>query len=313
MSPIGHKAVLKPKVIFLVGPTAAGKTAVAVRLAKKLNAEIISCDSMQVYKGMDIIASKPSAAERRAVVHHLLDAVTPDKEYNVSRYRRQAVCAMRDILKRGKTPFFAGGTGLYMSIIIDGIFNAPAPDEVLRERLAAKGRRYGPQWLYRRLQKADSVAAARIHPNDTRRIIRALEVFEKTGTPISFLQQQRKGLAGSYDIRIFCLTMERGQLYERINQRVERMFRRGLEKEVRTLLTGRLSRTARYAIGIQELNAYFEGRCSRQEAVERMKKNTRNYAKRQLTWFRKDTRIQWIEAGADEKPADVAGRIKELL
>ncbi|MDD2679257.1 MAG: tRNA (adenosine(37)-N6)-dimethylallyltransferase MiaA [Candidatus Omnitrophica bacterium] len=297
------------KVIFLAGPTATGKTRVAVALARKINAEIISCDSMQIYKGMDIITSKPPAFLRKKIKHHLIGMVRPEKEYNVSKYRQEALKKIKEILKEGKTPLFCGGTGLYISILIDGIFKAKAQNPGLRKKLYRQLAKYGRDYLYKKLKRLDRQAAGKIHPHDTRRIIRALEVFEATGKPISGLQKEREGLSKYYDVRIFCLNMERSALYKRIDARVDKMFKAGLLKEVKRLLKKKLSKTSRYAIGISEVSGYLAGRYDLAEARRLMKRNTRHYAKRQLTWFRKDKRVQWINIQAKDTPAKIAGRL----
>jgi len=303
----------KGKIIFVVGPTAVGKTALAYALAKKINAEIISCDSMQIYKGMDIITSKPPKALRKKLIHHLIDILPPDKEYNVSQYRKDALKKIKQIISKDKVPLLVGGTGLYMSILVDGIFKFASKDRNIRERLYEQAKVGGGQYLYKRLQNIDSDAAARIHPHDIKRIIRALEVFESTGKRISYLQKQRRGLSEEYDIKIFCLSMEREKLYERIDQRVEKMFADGLQQEAKRLLKSRLSKTAAYAIGIKELKGYFDGLYDLGEAKRLIKTNTRQYAKRQLTWFRKDKRIRWINIKGKEKPKEIAGRILSLV
>jgi len=304
---------MKPKIIFFVGPTAIGKTEIAVILAKRINAEIISCDSMQVYKGMDIITSKPALALRRRIPHYLLSVISADKEYNASRYYKDASREIKEILNRGKVPLVVGGTGLYMSILMDGIFKSSAASEVIRNRLYRQAGERGSEYLYKRLKKIDPQAAGKIHPHDTKRIVRALEVFAATGQKISELQKQRKGLAQEYDIKVFCLNMPRERLYERIEKRVEKMFSDGLVNEVKRLLKSKLSKTAAYAIGIRELKGHFDGLYGIEEAKQLIKRNTRLYAKRQMTWFRKDKRINWIQIGEKEKPLAVANRIwKEL-
>ena len=302
-----------PQIIFLVGPTAVGKSEIAVYLAKKLGAEIISCDSMQIYKGMDIISSQASLSLRRRVPHHLISTVSPVKEYNVSQFRKEALKKIKSIINKGKIPLFVGGTGLYMTILIDGIFELETKGKGLRERLYKQAEKLGSDYLYERLQKIDPEAAQKIHPNDTKRIVRALEVFESTGKPISILQKQRRGLVHEYDVLFFGLNMERKKLYKRIDARVEKMFRAGLLAEVKRLLKLRLSRTATYAIGIRELKGYFDGLYDLEQAQQLMKRNTRAYAKRQLTWFRKDKRIKWISVQDKEKPASIANRIWKKL
>jgi len=305
--------VLKKKIFFLVGPTSIGKSAVAISLAKKIKAEIISCDSMQVYRGMDIITSKAAPTHRRLVKHHLLDAIKPHQEYNVARYRKEALEICDKLFKEGKLPLFVGGTGLYYSIIIDGLFPAVPEDKKIRAGLYKEAKAKGGGRLYKKLYKVDPAAAMKIHPNDTRRVIRALEVFMLTGKRISFLQKQRKGLGPEYEVKIFGLNTNRGSLYKKINTRVEKMFTLGLIEEVKRLLKGKLSKTASCAIGIKQLKDYFDGKYSLEEARRLIQQETRRYAKRQLTWFRKDKRIKWINIGEGEKPAAIANRIASLV
>jgi tRNA dimethylallyltransferase len=287
----------KDKIVFLVGPTAVGKTAAAAILAKKINAEVISCDSMQVYKGMEIISSQPPAAIRKKLPHHLIGIIRPAQEYNVSVYRRAALKKIKEVIRKGKVPLFVGGTGLYMSVVIDGIFDLKAADAGLRQRLYKEAENIGSHKLHNRLAKIDSEAAARIHPNDLRRIVRALEVFAVTGKPISLLQKQRKGITDQYDVKIFCLNMPRAKLHKRIVERVNKMFKQGLAAEVKRLLSRRLGKTASAAIGIKELKGYFDGAYGLDEARRQIIRNTCLYSKRQLTWFRKDKRIRWIKNG----------------
>lgn len=304
----------KPMLVFIVGPTAAGKTETAAALTKKVSAEIISCDSMQIYKGMDIITSKPPASLRKKAVHHLIDIIEPAKEFNVSKFRVEALKRIKQILKKGKTPILVGGTGLYVSILIDGIFKVKSVNKSVRSRLYKEASLFGKEFLYEKLNKSDPDAAAKIHPNDTKRIIRALEVFETTGKPISALQKQRKGLVNDFDIKIFCINMEREKLKERIDRRVEKMFLNGLVRETKRLLKSKLSRTAGSAIGIKELKGYFDGKYNLEEAKLAIKRNTKEYAKRQLTWFRKDKRIKWIQIKKDEPAEEIARKIwKELF
>jgi tRNA dimethylallyltransferase len=305
--------MMYPAIIFLVGPTAVGKSEVAACLAKKIGAEIISCDSMQIYKGMDIVTSTPSAALRKRVRHHLLGKVSPEKAYDVARYRHEALKKIKEIIKRGRIPLFVGGTGLYMSMLVDGIFQVKSQNESIRKRLYREAGRFGNGSLHRKLQAVDPEAALRIHPNDTKRMIRALEAYEVTGRPISQLQRERKGLADEFGLRIFCLNMSREALYKRIDERLVKMFRKGLVREARILLKKKLSKTASFAIGLPELKGHFEGEYDLAEAKRLMRKATRNYAKRQLTWFRKDKRIEWVEVAESETPNAVAGRVMERL
>jgi len=301
------------KIIFIVGPTAVGKSQVAAKLAEKINAEVISCDSMQVYQRMDIITSQPAGILRKKIRHHLLSVVSPLKEYNVSRYRRDALLKVKQIIHKGKIPLFTGGTGLYLSILADGIFKMKPVAKSIRQGLYKEAEKHGSIYLHRQLKKIDPQAALKIHPNDTRRIIRALEVFKATGKPISALQKQRSGLADKYDLKIFCLNIARDKLNKRIEQRVEKMFQQGLVKEVKKLLKSKLSKTAGYAIGLREVKGYLEGQYDLDTAKSMMARNTQLYAKRQLTWFRKDKRIKWIEVEDKEKCSVIAERIFQRL
>jgi len=301
------------KVIFLTGPTAVGKSAVAISLAKKINAQIISCDSMQVYRGMDIISSKVTALERKKIKHHLLDVITPDKEYNVAKYRKAAISICAKLFLKNKIPLFVGGTGLYYSIIIDGLFPKVAEDKLIRAKLNKQLKLRGSKHLYVKLLKVDPQAAKKIHPNDARRIIRALEVYFKTGSPISELQKKRIGLSKDYEIKIFGLNLNRQSLYDRIDQRVDHMFKSGLINEVRKLFKLKLSKTASAAIGFKELRDYFNGSITLEQAKLLIKLNSRRYAKRQLTWFRKDKRIEWVNIINQETPEQISQKLWKKL
>lgn len=297
-----------PKLLFLCGPTAVGKSEIAAIIAKKLNGEIISCDSMQIYKGMDILTSQPAQALRKKAAHHLIAVISPCAEYDASKYCRLATNKISEIVKKGKTPLVTGGTGLYMSLLVDGIFKNK-PDEAIRRRLYESAQKHGAAPLYKKLSEVDPEAAGKIHPNDTRRIVRALEVFESTGKPISLLQKTRKGLKDKYDIRIFCLNMPRQALYKRIEGRVEKMFDQGLVEEARRLLRKNLSTTAYRAIGIREIEGHLNGAYDLNTAKQMIARNSCLYAKRQLTWFRKDKRIKWINLETEYNPRGIAQKI----
>ena len=304
---------MKPPVIFLVGPTASGKTEIALNLAKKLNAEIISCDSMQVYKRMDILTSKPSVHWLKKIKHHLLSIKSPKNEFNVSEYRNLALKKIKSIYRKGKIPLFVGGTGFYMGILLDGIFPEADRGEKIREKLYKEAEKFGGGKLYERLSKVDPKATLKIHPNDLRRVVRALEVFEKTGKPISHWQKQRQGILEDYDVRVFCIKRSRAALIKRINARVNSMCREGALGEVKNLLKQILSRTASLAIGIREIKGYLNGEYDLDEAKRQMQHNTRLYAKRQMTWFKKDKRIEWIKAAENDSPAKITGIIWRKL
>lgn len=285
---------MNPCLICIAGPTAVGKSAVGVCLAKALNAEVVSCDSMQVYRGMRIVSSQPSLKERRGIRHYLTGYVPAEQSFNVACYCRDAAAAIRLIVKRKKVPILVGGTGLYLGALIDGIFPMDAPDPRIRVRLQRRLRQEGVAGLFVRLQKIDPEAASRIHPHDAKRIVRALEVYEASGLPISVLQKRRVGLGAEYSVRLFCLTLPLEKLYQRIEERVESMFRRGLVREIDRLRAKRLSKTSCFALGIREVGEYLDGNATLEQAKESLKLNTRHYARRQLTWFRKDRRFSWI-------------------
>lgn len=293
------------KVIFLAGPTGAGKTAVSIKLAKKINGEIICCDSMQVYKGMDILTAQPSKKENAAIKHHLFCIKKPTESFTVAQYRKLALDKIKQIHAKGKTPVFVGGTGLYAQALLDGLFVSPGENTKVRKKLQAYADKYGNKKLYAKLKKIDPVAAAKIHLNDTRRIIRAIEIYELTGKNMSALKKSTSGgIYGLYDIKLFCFFYkDRNLLYQRINKRVDMMFDFGLEKEVKRLLKLKLSKTAMQALGIKQVRGFIKDEYSLEYAKELLKKETRRYAKRQMSWFRRDKRFKWI--ALDEKGLDI--------
>ena len=278
-------------VVFLVGPTASGKTSLSLKLAKKLNAEIISCDSMCVYKDMDILTSKPTKRDRGKVKHHLIDIISPGKEFSVAEYRRLALEAIEGIFKRSKTPLFVGGSGLYVKAIVDGLFPSGKKDLAFRKRQQRLARKYGNTYLHNKLKRIDPVSAKNIHQNNLRRVIRALELYHTEKKRPSKLKNKTEPLG--YKFKIFGLEVEREKLYNNINKRVEEMFRQGLVGEVKRLSKRKLSITARGALGYREVLGYLKGKHSLEDAKYLLKRNTRHFAKRQLTWFRADERILW--------------------
>ena len=289
---------MKTEPVYIVGPTASGKTARAVQLAKRLRGEIVSADSMQVYRGMNIGTAKPTASERAEVPHHLIDILDLDETFSVARFKSLADTAITDIRRRGGVPLVVGGTGLYVKSLTEGIFDGPSADWDLRKRLRQKERDDGPGYLYGELRRVDPESAERIKPADIRRIIRALEVHELAGRTISDLQKEWERTRP--DIAIIGLTMERDLLNERIDNRVDEMFRDGLLEETKRLIGDDLerNRTAMQAIGYKEVVGCLNGEYSLDRARELLKRNSRRYAKRQLTWFRKDDRIRWFDAGS---------------
>ena len=288
---------MEARLLCLLGPTAVGKTEIAIQLSQRLNAEIVSVDSRQIYRQMDIGTAKPTPEERQAAPHHLIDCVDISQPFSVADYQSLVDTAIADIQNRGKRVLLVGGAGLYFRAVVDGLFEGPDADIALRERLEQEAAQRGVDVLHERLRACDPVSAERIHPNNVVRVIRALEVYELTGTPMSEHQQQWHQESQRYPFIAFCLTMPRALLYQRIEQRVDVMLANGLVAEVESLLAAGYARdtVALRSFGYKELIAYLDGDCTYLEAVAQLKQNTRRFAKRQLTWFRKDTRIEWID------------------
>jgi len=287
----------KRPVLFIVGPTGIGKTALALKLARKIGAEIISCDSMQVYKAMDILSQSPKPSETKKVRYHLVRFLSPTKEYSAGSFRRRAASLIDDVIMRGKLPIVVGGTGLYVKSLIDGLFPSPKASLKFRKCMYSYASRYGNRRLHNKLEKIDPLSANAIHPNNVKRVIRALEICRSTGRTMTELKNSTKGIADKYRIRIIGLTSARDKIYSDINERVEKMFASGVIDEVKKLSGKRLSKTAKAVLGYKEILGFLKNEYSLDEAKELMKRNTRRFAKRQLTWFRADKRIRWIKDG----------------
>jgi len=296
---------------FLSGPTASGKTAVGLELAGRLGAEIISLDSMALYRRLDIGTAKPTAAERMAVPHHLIDLIEPNEEFSLARYVAAAETAANDIRARGRRVLFVGGTPLYLKALLRGIFKGPAADWELRRALESSIEVHGKEWIYQRVQAVDPVAASRLHPNDTRRLIRAYEVYQLTGQPISHLQGQFDRARPPDECHVYVLDWPREELYARINGRVEMMFAFGLVAEVKQLLAQgcQFSRSARQALGYREVLEYLAAKRDLNDTLASVQIRTRNFAKRQMTWFRSLSECRWIAVRGQVDPAEVAMRI----
>jgi tRNA dimethylallyltransferase len=286
----------RPQVVIIAGPTATGKTALAVELAVRCNAEIVGADSRQVYRYLDIGTAKPTREERAVVPHHLLDVVNPDERFDTARFRTLALTAIQDILGRGKQVFVVGGTGLYLRALTRGLFPGPAADPALRARLQTRERHEGRGALHRWLGSVDPDAAARLHPNDTVRLIRALEVFLLTGTPLSHWQQVHGFRERPFSTFMVGLVSEREALAHRIAQRCRHMIANGLVDEVRGLWEQGYGPELPplQTIGYAQIGEMLRGRCSLEEALERMAKETRHLAKRQLTWLRAEREVRWF-------------------
>ena len=280
------------KIVVVAGPTASGKTALGIALAKDFNGEIVSADSMQIYRGMDIGTAKASLAEREGIPHHMLDVAEPWEDYSVARYVEQAEACCRDILRRGKLPILVGGTGLYIDSLVSGRdFAAVDSDQGLREALSAEYDALGGEAMHRRLQEIDPERAAILHPGDKRRIVRALEVYRLTGMTITEHDRQTRALPKRFDAAAIHLNFKnRSALYARIDRRVDAMVEQGLFREVEGLLAAGLSpeSTAMQAIGYKEAVRSLQGELRREDAVALIKQASRRYAKRQLTWFNRD-------------------------
>jgi tRNA dimethylallyltransferase len=299
---------------FLSGPTAAGKTAVGLELARVLNAEIVSLDSMAVYRGMDIGTAKPTSGERAAVPHHLIDLVEPDQGYSLAQYVEAAHAAVGEIASRGRVPLFVGGTPLYLKALLRGIFTGPPADWALRKRWQAMAAGEGAERLHAELARVDPVSAGRLHPRDVRRVIRALEVFEKTGRSISELQRQFDRARPAGECRVFVLDWPREQLGPRIERRVEAMFEAGLVDEVSRLLAGPHppGRTAAQAVGYREVIEHLRGARDSSATVELVKLRTRQFAKRQTIWFRSLSECRFVGMSPSRSDREVAGQIATL-
>lgn len=289
---------MKNKVAVIVGPTAVGKTKLGIELAKRINGEIISADSMQVYKYMDIGTAKPDFEEMQEIKHYMIDVLEPYEECNVAKFKEMAEECIKDVLDINKIPIIVGGTGLYINSIVDNIeFSETSTDWEYRNKLEEAANTKGVEHLYEELQKIDKEASEKIHPNDLRRIIRALEVYKITGKPISYHNRMSRTNLPKYDFFMLGLNMERAELYKRIDIRVDKMFEQGLIEEVKDLVDRGISPecTSMQGLGYKEILEYLQGSMSLDDVNETVKRSTRRYAKRQLTWFRRDPRIKWFD------------------
>ncbi len=286
---------MRNKIIVIIGPTAAGKTSLAIKLARRINGEIISADSMQVYKGMDVTSQKPSIPQLRKAKHYFISALKPSEEYSAAIFSKEAKKTIKNIIKRGKIPIIAGGSGLYIKALIEGVFPSKGKNAKLRKKLREIYEEKGKAFLHERLSRVDPEAAKKIHPNDVKKVIRALEICETEKNTKTNLREKTKGIKGEYDILMFGLRAERARLYDAINKRVDKMFSSGIVKEVEKLAGSRLSLTAGQALGIKEIKGFLEENYSLQDAKELLKRNTRRFAKRQFTWFNADKRIVWLD------------------
>lgn len=290
---------MKKKIIAVVGPTASGKTALSIALAKDFGGEIISCDSMQIYKGMDIGTAKPTVDEMQGIPHHLIDIINPDEEFSCADYATLAKQKIDELSEKNKLPIFCGGTGLYIDNVISNTnFSDAGKDEAFRLALAMEVELFGTEYIHKKLAEIDPESAEAIHPNNVPRVVRALEIFHTTGTTKTEWDKKSKMIDSPYDACVICLDYkDRGILYSRIDKRVDIMVEQGLVDEVKSLYCDKkikFSTTARQAIGYKEIIDYLDGIVSLDEAIEAIKIGTRNYAKRQLTWFRRNKNAHFI-------------------
>ena len=307
---------MSKKIVVVCGPTASGKTALSIALAKAFGGEVVSADSMQIYRGMDIGTAKPTLEEREGIPHHMLDVAEPGEIYSVSRYVQEATACVEDILSRGKLPIVCGGTGLYIDGLIRGTDFQPAgTDNGIREELEKEWEAQGAEAMMARLAAVDPDSAERLHLSDKRRILRALEVYLATGETITAHNARTKAIPPRFEaVMIGLNTQPRDILYGRIDRRVDVMLEQGLLREVQTLLEkGLLEGTAAQAIGYKELLAHFRGEMTLDAAADLIRQKSRNYAKRQLTWFRRDERVKWIVYNAPQAAQAVLQEATEYL
>ncbi|UUO05080.1 tRNA (adenosine(37)-N6)-dimethylallyltransferase MiaA [Blastopirellula sp. J2-11] len=296
---------------YLTGPTAGGKSAIGLQLAQRIDAEILSLDSMALFRGMDIGTAKPSPAEQALVPHHLIDVLDPSEDSSIANYLEMAAAAVRDIRARGKQALFVGGTPLYLKGLLRGLTSGPAPDLDFRRTVEEEVAVIGAEALHQRLKQVDPLSAARINANDVRRMIRALEVYKVTGQPISHLQNDFDEGRDAADCRVFALDWPRAELHARINRRVDQMFANGLVAEVEKLFAHKtpLSDTALQAVGYREVIDHLEGKCSLTAAIEKVKVRTRQFAKRQCTWFRSLGECRMTPLSGELNPQQIADEI----
>ncbi len=287
----------KPKIIVICGPTASGKTALSIQLAKKINGEIVSADSMQIYKDMDIGTAKPSIEEMDGVKHYLIDNVSPTIRYSVANYKKDALNAIEEILKKGKTPIIVGGTGLYVDSLVNGIeYDDLEIDLEYRQQLEQEAKEKGLEELYNKAIQIDAEAMKKISPNDKKRIFRVLEIYHSTGKTKTEQEIESREKENPYEYVVFAINMDREKLYERINKRVDIMIENGLVDEVKSLINkyDELP-TAIQGLGYKEVVSYLNNEITYEEMIEKIKQETRRYAKRQLTWFRRNKQIIWLD------------------
>ena len=303
------KALEPTKIITIAGPTGAGKTGLAINLARRFNGEIIGADAMQIYRFMDIGTAKPTPDERAAIPHHMIDVVDPEEDFDAAAYADLAHAIIRQVSDRGRTVFVVGGTGLYIKALIHGLFPYNGSDPAVRRRLKQCAQADGGAAIYQRLAEVDGAAAQKIHPNDTYRIIRALEVFEVTGEPLTVFHQRHGFREKRYETLELGISWPRQELYARIDQRVDHMLEQGFVDEVRRLLAMGYGRDLKsmQSLGYRHMTAFLRGESTLEQAVATLKRDHRRYAKRQLTWFNANQSVNWIHPQQADRAADRTG------
>ncbi len=297
--------------VVLVGPTAIGKSRIAIEVARALGTEILTADSTQVYRGMNVGTDTPPEEDRQRVPHRLIDLVEPDEPFNAGEFRRRALREISRLDEHGLLPLVVGGTGLYVRALLNGLWAGPPSDRALRRKLEEEARARGGEAMYRELGRVDPATAGRLHPRDTVKVLRALEVYRQTGVPLSKAHEAHRERATPFRALLLGLTMERAALYQRIDRRVDLELAKGLVDETRTLLAKGYSRglVSMKSLGYRQMAGYLEGEYPFDEAVRRLKRDTRRFAKRQMTWFRKEQGLTWVEVQPDESVHSVAQRV----
>lgn len=305
---------MKPLVV-LAGPTAVGKSEIGVRVAQALDTEVLTADSRQVYRGMDIGTDKPSLDQRRGIPHQLIDLVDPDKPFNVGEYRRLALAEIDRLYRKRKLPLVVGGTGLYVRALVRGLCDAPQADPAFRVALVRNARLQGPTFLHRELARIDPALACRLHPNDEPKLVRALEVHHLSGRRLSAVHQAHSFGDGTFVPLLVGLTRERASLYRRIEARIDAQLSQGFVGEVKRLVASGYGREsgAMKGLGYRQIAQHLAGECGYEEAVGRFKRDTRRFAKRQLTWFTKEPNVAWVSIAEEESSEQVANRILQLV
>lgn len=298
--------MIKSKVIVICGPTASGKTSLSIELAKQINGEVISADSMQIYEDMDIGTAKPTEEEMQGITHHLIGYVSPEERYSVARYKKDALNAIEIVIKKGKIPIIVGGTGLYVDSLVNGIeYEDFEIDLNYRNELEKIVEEKGLLYVYEMAKSLDEEAMKKISINDKKRIFRVLEIFKSTGRTKSEQEIESRKKENPYDFKVFAINMERQKLYERINKRVDIMIKQGLIEEVENIIKKyKKFPTAMQGLGYKEVVEYFENKITKEEMIEKIKQESRRYAKRQITWFKRNKQITWLD-GLEEKQNNI--------